>query len=76
MKYRNVNQAEYLYNSTFNMGKGVEGHCQVVERGVHTRGEGHGGGTPNDGWDLNRARWEKAETGPDTAPAPPCNAMQ
>ena len=33
MKYRNVNQAEYLYNSTFNMGKGVEGHCQVVERG-------------------------------------------
>ena len=34
-----------------------------------------GGGTPNDGWDLNRARWEKAETGPDTA-ATPCNVIE
>ena len=33
------------------------------------------GGTPNDGWDLNRARWEKAETGPDTA-ATPCNVIE
>ena len=58
------------------MGKGVEGHCQVVERGGgFILGRRAMGGTPNDGWDLNRARWEKAETGPDTA-ATPCNVIE
>ena len=42
--------------------------------GVGVEGKA-GGGTPNDGWDLNRARWEKAETGPDTGANILCHAF-
>ena len=47
--------------------RGETGGCRSVREGW--------GGTPNDGWDLNRARWEKAETGPDTGANILCHAF-
>ena len=49
-------------------GRGARGGCRSVR-------EGREEGTPNDGWDLNRARWEKAETGPDTGANILCHAF-